>query len=90
LVREPRNAAEISKHGREDVHARVGIFDPVDGHLVNAQPGALREDEQLGVEEPARVTDLWHELVRNVCAHRLEAALRVEKRVRSTAWRSVL
>ena len=34
--------------------AGVGVVDPVDGHLVDAQPVVLGEHEQLGVEEPAR------------------------------------
>ena len=42
---------------RDDVHAGVGVVHPVHRHLVDAQPGALGEDEQLGVEEPAGVLD---------------------------------
>ena len=58
-------------------HARVGVVDPVDRHLVDPQPAALGEHEQLGVEEPAVVADLGEQVVEHVAADGLEAALGV-------------
>ena len=60
--REPRDALEVVDRGADDVHARVGVVDPVDRHLVDAQAVAAGEDEQLGVEEPAVVADLREQL----------------------------
>src|SRR5206468_9064445 len=73
------HAAQVVDRGAEDVDARVGIVGPRDGHLVQPQAGALREDKQLGVEEPRLVLDARHDLPRHLAAHGLEAALRVGK-----------
>ena len=51
----PRRSLERGAH---DVDARVGVVDPVDRHLVDAQAAPLGEHEQLGVEEPAVVADV--------------------------------
>ena len=74
---QPRDALEVGDRGADDVHARVGIVDPVDRHLVDAQPAPLREHQQLGVEEPALVLDVVDQRVEHVAADGLEAALRV-------------
>jgi len=71
------HAAQVLVRRRGDVHARVGIVGPVDRHLVDAQPGALGEDQQLGVEEPGLVAHAGQQAVGDLGAHRLEAALRV-------------
>ena len=39
----------------------VGVVDPVDRHLVDAQTVALGEEQQLGVEEPTVVVDRGQE-----------------------------
>ena len=44
---------------------------------MDAQPGAFRDHQQLGVEEPAGVVDQRQQLARDVGAHGLEAALRI-------------
>jgi hypothetical protein len=44
---------------------------------VDAQPAALGEHEQLGVEEPPVVAHVVEQLAQRARAHRLEAALRV-------------
>jgi hypothetical protein len=46
---------------------------------VDAQAGALGEDEELGVEEPGVVLDRGHEQPGGVAANRLEAALGVRE-----------
>ena len=55
-------AAQVVQRGAHDVHARVGVVDPVDRHLVDAQPAPLGEHEQLGVEEPPLVADARQQL----------------------------
>ena len=63
--RRPEASARPTRHTplrsstavRDDVDPRVGVVDPVDRHLVDAQAGALGEHQQLGVEEPAGVLD---------------------------------
>ena len=47
------------------------------GHLVDAQTAALGEHQQLGVEEPTGVLDQRQQVLGDVPADRLEAALRV-------------
>ena len=71
------HAAQVGDGGRDDVDAAVGVVDPVDRHLVDAQAGPLGQHEQLGVEEPAGVLDERQEPAGAVGADRLEAALRV-------------
>jgi hypothetical protein len=75
--RQPRDAAQVLDRGAHDVDARVGVVDPVDRDLVDAQPAALGEHEQLGVEEPAVVADLAEQAPGRRRGHGLEAALRV-------------
>ena len=58
-------------------HARVGVVDPVDRDLPDAQAQPLRRHQQLGVEEPLVVLDERKKLLRRVAAERLEAALGV-------------
>ena len=38
-------------------HPGVEIVDPVDRHLVDAQPETLGRDQEFGVEEPGLVLD---------------------------------
>ena len=52
---QPGDAAQIGHRGRHDVDAAVRIVDPVDRHLGDAQPAALGQHQQFGVEEPRRV-----------------------------------
>ena len=54
---QPGDPAQVLERGADDVDARVGVVDPVDRHLVDAQAGALGEDQELGVEEPGLVLD---------------------------------
>ncbi len=75
--REAGDALEVLDRRADDVDARVGVVDPVDRHLVDAQAAPLGEDEQLGVEEPGVVADVGEEAVERVAADGLEAALRV-------------
>ena len=77
----PRRRAGRPTRGRDDVDTAVGVVDPVDRHLVDAQPGALGQHEQLGVEEPAAVLDERQQLPGAVGPDRLEAALRVGEAV---------
>ena len=70
----PRRSASAV---RDDVDPAVGVVDPVDRHLVDAQPGPLGEHQQFGVEEPAGVLDQRQQPLGDVLADRLEAALRV-------------
>ena len=88
---QPGDPAQVGHRGGDDVDAAVRVVDPVDRHLVDAQPGALGEDEQLGVEEPAGVLDERQQLAGDVGADRLEAALGVgEPRARACARSSRL
>ena len=75
--RQARDAAQVLDRGAHDVHARVGVVDPVDRDLVDAQPASLGEHEQLGVEEPAVVAHVVEQVPGGGRRHGLEAALRV-------------
>ena len=77
VAAEAGDAADVVVRRPQDLDAAVGVVDPVDRHLVDAQPGALGEHEQLGVEEPRVVLDERQHLAGDVAADRLEAALRV-------------
>ena len=66
---DPPAALEVVDRGVHDVDPGVGVVDPVDRHLVDAQPGALGDHQQLGVEEPAGVGDQRQQLLRHVGAH---------------------
>ena len=61
----------------DDVDPAVRVVDPVHRHLVDAQPAALGQHQQLGVEEPAGVLDQRQQPVRHVGPDGLEAALGV-------------
>ena len=75
--RQARDAAQVLDRGAHDVDARVGVVDPVDRDLVDAQAAALGEHEQLGVEEPAVVADVVEQAPGRRRRHGLEAALRI-------------
>ena len=77
LGQQARDAAQVVEGGAQQVHARVGVVDPVDRDLVDAHALALREHEQLGVEEPPLVAHARQQLPGGVGADRLEPALRV-------------
>ena len=68
----------------------VGVVDPVDGYLVDAQPRPLGEHEQLGVEEPRVVLDEGEQYRSKVGAQGLEAALGVRETGGQRAWSSRL
>ncbi len=74
---DPPDAAQVGHRRRDDVHAGVGVVDPVDGHLVDPQARALGEHQHLGVEEPAGVLDERQQPAGDVGADGLEAALGV-------------
>ena len=63
--------------GGDDVDSAVRIVDPVDGHLVDAQPAALGQHQQFGVEEPAGIADVGQQALGDVGADGLESALGV-------------
>ena len=71
------DAAQVVRGGRDDLHARVGVVDPVHRDLADAQAQALGRDQQLGVEEPLVVLNERQQLLRRVAAQGLEAALGV-------------
>ena len=74
---QPRDTAQVGDGGRDHPDAGVGVLDPVDGDLVNPQPGSLSEHEQLGVEKPFLVLDLREQCRRHVATYRLETTLGV-------------
>ncbi len=74
---EPGDAFEVGQRGGRDVNAAVGIVDPVDRDLIDAQPGPFGEDEQLRVEEPAGVLDQRQQPRGDVGADGFEPALGV-------------
>ena len=74
-----RDAAQVRERGRDDLHARVGVLDPVDRNLMDPQPPPLGEHQQLGVEEPLLVLHEREQPRGGVGADRLEAALRVSE-----------
>ena len=74
---DPPHALEVGDGGGDDVDPRVGVVDPVDGHLVDAQPGPLGQHQQLGVEEPAGVLHQREQGPRPVGPDGLEPALGV-------------
>ena len=57
---------QVGDRGGDDVDPAVRVVDPVHRHLVDAQPGALGEHQQLGVEEPAGVLDQRQQPLRDV------------------------
>jgi hypothetical protein len=71
--------AQVVERDADDVDAGVGVVDPVDRDLVDAQAGALGEDEELGVEEPGLVLDVGEECLDRRGPAGLEAALGVGK-----------
>jgi hypothetical protein len=78
-AKKPADTLQVGGRRCDDVHPAVGIVDPVDGDLVDAQAAALGEDQQLGVEEPAGVGDVGQQLVCDVSADRLESALGIRE-----------
>ena len=84
--RGPRTAARCPRRSSfavcDDVDPAVRVVPPVDGHLVDAQPGPLGEDQQLGVEEPRVVPHERQQPVGGRLRDRLEPALRVGERGR--------
>ena len=53
-VADAGDTPQVGEGGADDVNAGIGVVNPVNGDFVDTQPGALGEDEQLGVEEPRR------------------------------------
>ena len=76
--------------GADDVDPGVGVVDPVDGHLVDAQAVVLGEHEQLGVEEPALVLDGGRRARATSVRTALKPHWASEKPLRSVALRSRL
>src|SRR5580700_1407377 len=79
LAEQSQHAAKVGERGSRYVDTRVRVLDPLHGNLLDAHAGTLRDDKQLGVEEPSLVAHDRHELVRDLRAHRLEPALGVAK-----------
>src|ERR1700676_925514 len=79
LAEHTQHPAQIGERGAWNVHPRVRVLDPFHGDLLNAQASTLRDDEQLGVEEPSLVANHGHEIARDLRAHRLESALGIAK-----------
>ncbi len=73
----PPHAFQVLGGRPHDVDGRVGVVDPVDGHLVDAQPGPFGQDQQLGVEEPAAVLHHRQQPLGHLPPDRLEPALGV-------------
>ena len=71
------DAPQVVEGRPDDVDPAVRVVDPVDRDLVDPQPGALGDGEQLGVEEPLVVAHQRQQLPRRVATDRLEPALRV-------------
>ena len=65
---EAPHPSQVARSGGDDVNARVGVVDPVDRDLPDAQAQPLRRHEQLGVEEPLVVLDEGQQLLRRVAA----------------------
>jgi hypothetical protein len=74
---EPGDPAEVGHRGADDVHAAVGVVDPVDGNFVDAQPAALGQDEQFGVEKPGVVLHKREQVRGDLAADGFESALGV-------------
>ena len=79
------NTLEVVPHGAGDAHPAVGVLHPLNRHLVQPHVHVAREEQQLGVEEPAIVFDEGEERLRRIGAQRLEPALRVVKGGRNAA-----
>ena len=76
---EPGHTAQVGQGRGDDVDPRVEVVDPVHRDLVDAQPGAFGQHQQLGVEEPAGVLGERQQHPRLVTPDRLESALRVRE-----------
>jgi len=74
---QPRDTAQVSERGGEDVDARVAVVDPVHGDFVDAQPCSFGQNEQFCVEKPPGVLRQRQEQPGPVRADGLEATLRV-------------
>ena len=74
---DPCDSLQVVLGGADDVDPGIRVVDPIHRHLVNAQPAALGEDQQLGVEKPPVVLHQRQQLLRHVGPDRLEPALRV-------------
>jgi hypothetical protein len=72
---EARDAAKVADDGGDHVYPGVGVVDPVHRDLVNAQPGPLGQDQQLGVEKPAGVGRQRQQRPRPIRADGLKTAL---------------
>jgi hypothetical protein len=71
------DATQVGNGGRHDVHPRIRIVHPVDGHLVNTKTSTFGDHQQFGIEEPLLVGDKWQQLPSAIGADRFEAALRI-------------
>src|ERR1700693_5713251 len=79
LAEHPQHAAQIGQRGAWNVHPRVRVLDPLHRDFANTKAGTLRDDEQLGVEEPSLITNHGHQVASDLRAYRLESALRIAK-----------
>ena len=73
----PERPAQVVDGSAPDVDPAVGVVDPVDRHLVDAQPVVLGEQQQLRVEEPVVVLDERQQRAGDIGTQGLEPALRV-------------
>ena len=71
----PKDSAEIVHRGLRDIDPRIRVVGPIDRNLVDAHTRALREDEELGVEEPRLVLHGWDEPACRDGSDGLESAL---------------
>ena len=72
---EPGHAAEVGQGCLDDVDAGIGIVGPVHRNFVDAQSASFGEDQQLRVEEPGVVHGVREDLLGDIGADGLEAAL---------------
>jgi hypothetical protein len=54
---EPPDSSQVIEGGAHDVYPGIGVVDPIDWNLMDAQAVPFGEDEELGVEEPVVVLD---------------------------------
>ena len=71
---------EVPESRLDHGDAGVGVVDPVDRDLMDAQTDPLRGDQDLGVEEPLVVLHQREHLGCRFAAHGLEAALGIRAR----------
>ena len=81
IPNEAGDAPQVVPGHAHHVDPRVGVIDPVDRDLMDAEAVSFRQDEELRVEEPVIVVHQWEQELCRFAAGRLEPACRIPELV---------